>query len=188
MPNLLLTSSVWFSSGTLDFPSTEVWLGLFYGSCLYLVYSSIPRSPWTYWNIVTKIVLMFLSVNFIICIISGSVSGDWFFSLFCSFVFLCMPGDVLIGCQILHCWVLDNFVSYKYLWALLWDIVKLLVDSLALLRIAFRFVRQDWFSSHSRVHLSQQRGSTNEHSPHLVSDGSYSFRMVGTYTPFPACI
>ena len=48
---------------------------------------------------------------------SGPVSIDWFFSSFCGFLFLCVPGNFWLAakhCGFKRCWVLDNFVSYKH--------------------------------------------------------------------------
>ena len=127
---------VHFSCWTSPFLSLKVRFGfILYLSCVYILYWVFPPSSWDmeYSHNNLKILLY---VNSIICILQVNLGDFWLLFLLilnCSFLQFCMPGTFCWDAKhyefyFVGCWIL--LYPCKYSWALFWNAVKLLGNSI----------------------------------------------------------
>lgn len=139
MSNLLLIpSSVFFTLNVVAFVFRNlIWI-FYICICLYHIYSFFYLLE--YKNIVVTIILMSLSTKSVLFVISGSVSMDWFLSLF-SVIFsrLCAHPIIFYWMSDIMFFPWDIFVLLLACLSLFWKAIKWLGNNSFLSRLAFNF-------------------------------------------------
>lgn len=114
---------------------------------------------------VINTILVLLSVHSNICVSSGSIAIDWFFSLHYGPYFFASlhAGNFGIDarhCKFYPCWLLNILIFLYIAWALFWSTVKSVGKSLIFWALAFKISKLGSESTHSRTNYFHCEGKT----------------------------